>query len=650
MAGHGATDIGLLWMPRQYSDGGRKPAGSFGSLPGGSALPNTGSLKERVGALKNLRPFISMVWRTSPYLTAASLVLRLVRALLPVATLFVGKLIIDEVVLLVRAPGKPETLQQWLESGLLGPLGLFLVVEFALAVLADILGRVVSLIDSLLSERVTNASSVRLMEHAATLDLEDFEDAEFQDQLDRARRQTSGRMTLMAQLFSQAQDIVTVASFAAGLILYAPWLIVLLLLALVPAFVGEAHFNALSYSLDYARTPERRELDYVRQTAASVETAKEVKIFGLNGFLIDRYRRLATDFYAANRQLAVRRAGWGGFFTAIGTIGYYLAYAYIVWRTLAGTFSVGDLTFLAGSFRRLRNLIEGLLASFSSTASQALYLNDLFSFFEVESEIFSPEKPLPFPKPIRHGFVFEEVGFAYPDSKHWAVRNLSFTLHVGEVVALVGENGAGKTTIVKLLARLYDPDEGRILLDGHDLREYDVEALRGNLGVIFQDFVRYNLSAADNIAVGRIIARNDRARIKTAAKRSQADEVIAKLPAGYDQMIGKRFKNGVELSGGEWQKIAIARAYMREAEVLILDEPTAALDARSEFEVFKRFKELSRGKTAILISHRFSSVRMADRILVLADGALEAAGTHDELISQSGRYAELFELQAAGYR
>jgi ATP-binding cassette, subfamily B, bacterial len=302
-----------------------------------------------------------VVWRTSPYLTAASLVLRLVRALLPVATLFVGKLIIDEVVLLVRAPGKPETLQQWLESGLLGPLGLFLVVEFALAVLADILGRVVSLIDSLLSERVTNASSVRLMEHAATLDLEDFEDAEFQDQLDRARRQTSGRMTLMAQLFSQAQDIVTVASFAAGLILYAPWLIVLLLLALVPAFVGEAHFNALSYSLDYARTPERRELDYVRQTAASVETAKEVKIFGLNGFLIDRYRRLATDFYAANRQLAVRRAGWGGFFTAIGTIGYYLAYAYIVWRTLAGTFSVGDLTFLAGSFRRLRNLIEGLL-------------------------------------------------------------------------------------------------------------------------------------------------------------------------------------------------------------------------------------------------------------------------------------------------
>jgi ATP-binding cassette, subfamily B, bacterial len=638
-------------MPRHYSDGGRVARGASGRMPGGPPLPNTRSLKERVGALRNLWPFLAMVWRTSPPLTAASLLLRLLRALLPVVTLYIGKLIIDDVVLLVQAPpDRPETLRQWLDSGLLNRLGLLLFAEFALAVLADILGRVVSLVDSLLSERVSNASSVRLMEHAATLDLEDFEDAEFQDQLERARRQTSGRMALMAQLFSQAQDIVTVASFAAGLILYAPWLIVLLLLALVPAFLGEAHFNAQSYSLDYVRTPERRELDYVRQTAASVETAKEVKIFALDGFLIDRYVRLATDFYAANRRLALRRAGWGGLFTAIGTIGYYLAYAYIAWRTLAGEFTIGDLTFLAGSFRRLRTLLEGLLASFSSTASQALYLDDLFSFFEVRPEILSLDNPRPFPQPIRQGFVFKDVGFRYPGAERWAVRYLSFTLHAGEVVALVGENGAGKTTLVKLLTRLYDPDEGRILLDGHDLREYDLDALRGNISVIFQDFVRYNLSAADNIAVGRIEARNDRARIELAASRSQADEVIAKLPAGYEQMIGKRFKNGVELSGGEWQKIAIARAYMREAEVLILDEPTAALDARSEYEVFRRFKELSEGKTAILISHRFSSVRMADRILVLADGKVEAAGTHEELVAQPGRYSELFELQAAGYR
>jgi ATP-binding cassette subfamily B protein len=613
-------------------------------------LPNTRSFMERVGALKNLWPFLTMVWRTSRSLTAASLLLRLARALLPVITLYVGKLIIDDVVMLVQMPDKPSTLPEWIHSNLLNWLGFLLIVEFTLAVLADILGRVVSLIDSLLSERVSNASSVRLMEHAARLDLEDFEDAEFQDQLERARRQTSGRMTLMGQILGQAQDIVTVVSFAAGLIIYAPWLIVLLLLALVPAFLGEAHFNAQSYSLDYARTPERRELDYIRQTAASVETAKEVKIFGLNSFLIDRYLRLATDFYAANRRLALRRANWGGLFTAMGTVGYYLAYAYIVWRTLTGTFSIGDLTFLAGSFRRLRTLLEGLLASFSSTAGQALYLDDLFSFFEVKPEILSPDNPRAFPRPIRRGFVFENVGFRYPGAERWAVRHLSFTLHAGQVVALVGENGAGKTTLVKLLTRLYDPDEGRILLDGHDLREYDLGALRGNMGVIFQDFVRYNLRAADNIAVGRIEARDDRARIERAASRSQADEVIAKLPASYEQMIGKRFRNGVELSGGEWQKIAIARAYMREADVLILDEPTAALDARSEYEVFRRFKELSAGKTAILISHRFSSVRMADRILVLADGKVEADGTHEELVSRPGRYSELFELQAAGYR
>jgi ATP-binding cassette, subfamily B, bacterial len=605
---------------------------------------------ERLGALKNLRPFIAMVWRTSPQLTAASLLLRLTLALLPVATLYIGKLIIDDVVLLVQIPDRPHSLGDWLSSGRLNWLGLLLAAEFALAVLADVLGRVVSLIDSLLSERVTNASSIRLMKHAATLDLEDFEDAEFQDRLERARRQTSGRMSLMGQLFGQAQAIVTVGSFAAGLIFYAPWLIALLLLALVPAFLGEAHFNAQSYSLDYVRTPERRELDYVRRIAASEETAKEVKIFGLNGFLIDRYVRLAANFYAANRKLAVRRAWWGGLFTAIGTAAYYLAYGYIAWRTLGGDFSVGDLTFLAGSFGRLRFLLGGLLSSFSTTASQALYLDDLFSFFDVTPEIMSPDNPLPFPHPIREGFVFEDVGFMYPGADRWAVRHLSFKLNAREVIALVGENGAGKTTLVKLLTRLYDPDEGRILLDGQDLRAYDLEALRGNMGVIFQDFVRYNLSAGDNIAVGKITERTDRGRIDRAANRSQADEVIAKLSAGYDQMIGKRFRNGVELSGGEWQKIAIARAYMREAEVLILDEPTAALDARAEFEVFQRFKELSDGKTAILISHRFSSVRMADRILVLADGKVEAAGTHEELILQSGRYAELFELQAAGYR
>jgi ATP-binding cassette subfamily B protein len=634
-------------MPKIYAMGGRAASATPGNI---SPVPQQQSWRERLGALRNLPPFLKLVWRTSPALTLSQSLLRIARALLPVATLYVGKLIIDEVVLLAQAPPAAEDLRQWIASGLLDRIGWLLALEFGLAVLSDVLGRAVSLLDSLLSERFSNETSLRLMQHAATLDLEDFEDSELQDRLERARRQAAGRTSLIGQLFSQAQDVVTVASFAAGLIVYAPWLIALLAVALVPAFVGEAHFNAQSYALNYARTSERRELDYVRQTGASAETAKEVKIFGLNAFLIDRYRTLATSFFEANRRIALRRASWGSLLSAIGTVAYYVAYAYIVWRTIHHDFSIGDLTFLAGSFRRLRNLLENLLLGFSQLAGQALYLDDLFSFFEIQPEIVPPANPRPFPVPIQDGFAFENVGFRYPGAERWAVRGLTFKLHAGEILALVGENGAGKTTLVKLLARLYDPDEGRILLDGHDLREYDLFAMRANIGVIFQDFVRYHFTAADNIAVGRIEARDDRARIVAAAERSLADEVIRKLPKGYDQIIGKRFRTGIDLSGGEWQKVAIARAYMRDAQLLILDEPTAALDARSEFEVFKRFKELSQGKTAVLISHRFSSVRMADRIVVLMDGTVEAMGTHAELLEQGGRYAELFELQAAGYR
>ena len=632
-------------MPRQYSMGGR----ATGAPHAPGAAPPPTSLRERLGALRNLPPFLRLVWQTSPAMTAGNLALRLVRALLPVLMLYVGKLIIDEVVALVQAGSVPADADAWTE-GPLRRLGLLLAAEFALAVVSDVLGRLVSLIDALLSERFNNATSIRLMQHAATLDLEDFEDSELQDRLERARRQTMGRTTLLAQLLGQAQDMVTIVAFAAGLVFYAPWLIALLALALVPAFIGEAHFNAQSYSLNYAWTPERRELDYVRQTGASVETAKEVKIFGLNAFLIARYQALAESFYAANRALAMRRAGWGGLLTALGTVGYYIAYAFIAWGTVRGEFTIGDLTFLAGSFRRLRNLLEGLLAGFSQVAGQALYLDDLFSFFQIRAEIVSPANPRAFPQPIREGFRFEDVGFIYPGAERWAVRHLDFTLRAGEVLALVGENGAGKTTLVKLLARLYEPDEGRILLDGHDLREYDLDALRANIGVIFQDFVRYHLTAAENIAVGRIEARDDRGRIESAARRSLADDVIARLPRGYDQQLGKRFRQGVDLSGGEWQKIAIARAYMRDAELLILDEPTAALDARSEFDVFQRFKELSAGKTAVIISHRFSTVRMADRILVLEAGRIEEIGTHEQLLAAGRRYAELFELQAAGYR
>lgn len=535
--------------------------------------------------MKNIPPFLRMVWKAAPAMTAATVLLRLARALVPISSLWIGKLIIDEVIRLVALDG-PESLTEWWTSGLTGHLALLVALEFGLAITSDLLGRLVGLIDALLAERLTISMTMDLMAHAANLDLEDFEDAAFQDKLDRARRQAAGRMTLMGQIFGQMQDILTVATFAGGLIAYNPWLVVLLLVTLIPAFLGEAHFNTRNYTLDFGRTSERRELDYIRKISAEAETAKEIKIFDLHSFLADRYRILSERFYRERRRIARARAGWGAVFTAVGTIGYYAAYLWIVGKTLSGTLSIGDLTFLAGSFQRLRTLLEGLLLSFSSTAAQALYLDDLFDFFDVTPEITSVPGAVPVPDPIRLGFVFEDVGFSYPGAERWAVRGLNFTLHAGETLALVGENGAGKTTLVKLLARLYDPDEGRILLDGRDLRDYDLTSLRAAIGVIFQDFVRYNMTAADNIAVGRIEARDDRPRIETAAERALADPVIRKLPTGYDQMIGKRFANGVELSGGEWQKLAIARAYMRDAQVLILDEPTAALDARSEFEVF----------------------------------------------------------------
>ncbi|HEY1070540.1 MAG TPA: ABC transporter ATP-binding protein [Thermomonas sp.] len=606
-------------------------------------------MRQRFDAMRNIPPFLREIWSTSKPLTCATIGLRLVRAFLPIATLYVGKLIIDEAVRLIGLGVGHELAAAW-HSGQLDHLVLLLGAEFALAIGSDLLGRLTGYVDAVLSELFTNATSIRLMEHAALLDLEDFEDADLQDKLDRARRQTMGRMNLLSQLFGQAQDAITVVSFAAGLLAYAPWLMVLLAIALVPAFIGESHFNALNYSLNFQWTPERRQLEYLRQMGASVETAKEVKIFGLNRFFIERFRALSEKFYEANRRLAGRRALWGTLLGTLGTLGYYVAYAYIAWRTVRGDFSIGDLTFLAGSFRRLRQLLESLLSGFSQVAGQALYLEDLYSFFELQPEITSWPGALPVPAPIRQGFVFENVGFRYEGAEQWALRGLSFQLRAGEVLALVGENGAGKTTLVKLLARLYDPDEGRILLDGRDLRDYDLERLRASIGVIFQDFVRYHLTAAENIGVGRIEALDDRARIERAARKGMADEVVAGLPRGYDQVIGRRFKEGVDLSGGQWQKIAIARAYMREGQVMILDEPTAALDARSEFEVFERFKELSAGRTAVLISHRFSSVRMADRILVLADGKVEASGTHEQLMAQGGRYAELFELQAAGYR
>jgi ATP-binding cassette subfamily B protein len=616
----------------------KKPKG------GRSADKPAVSVRERVSALRHLPAFLKLIWHTSPGLTLGNIGLRLVRAALPLAMLYVGRLILDDIVHLSRLP---------VASRVLTPIFGLVALEFGLVLLADALGRAVALLDSLLGDLFANASSVRLMRHAAELDLDQFEDSAFYDKLERARRQTLSRSVLMSQVLAQGQDVVTLVLLAGGLVAFQPWLLGLLLLAVVPAFLGESHFNERSYSLSHSWTPERRELDYLRQTGASDETAKEVKIFGLSEFLIARFETLSNQFYSQNKGLALRRAGWGTVFAAIGAAGYYGAYLYIIKQAVGGAISIGQLTFLAGSFARLRALLEGILSRFSQVADGALYLQDFFDFFQIAPRIVRPtveRAARPFPRPIRQGFTFEEVGFKYKNAEKWALRHLSFDLRAGEKLALVGENGAGKTTLVKLLARLYDPTEGRILLDGYDLREYDPAELRQEIGVIFQDFVRFQLPAGQNLAVGRIDQRQNQPRIEQAAHQSLADTVIAKLPQGYNQMIGRRFDGGVDLSGGEWQKIALGRAYMREAQLLILDEPTAALDARAEYEVFERFKELTQGKTAVLISHRFSTVRMADRILVVEQGRAQEIGSHEELLAKGGRYAELFQLQAAGYR
>jgi ATP-binding cassette, subfamily B, bacterial len=597
------------------------------------------TLKDRFSALKNIPRFFKLVWQTSRFLTLSTAAIRLLRSAIPVSMLYVGKLIIDQVIHLSGTNGASHTY-----------LWQLVAIEFALAILSDALGRITTLIDSLLGDLFANHTSVKIMEHAATLDLEQFEDSLFYDKLERARQQTVGRTVLLSQVMSQVQDLITMCFLAAGLVVFNPWLILLLFLAVLPAFIGESYFNDKNYSLSRRQTPERRELDYIRYIGASDETAKEVKLFNLSGFLIDRFRQLSNKFYSDNKKLAIKRSAWGTLFSLIGTLGYYGAYVYMISKTVQGRISVGDLTFLAGSFRQLRALMEGVLGRFTAVSQGAIYLKDFFDFFDIQSAIRPNPLARPFPNPVREGFVFENVGFKYSNANYCANRHLNFTLAAGEKLALVGENGAGKTTLVKLLARLYDPTEGRILLDGYDLKEYDLAALRKNVGVIFQDYIRYQMTAAQNIAVGNIEEKENRELVERSAQKSMADAMVQRLAGKYDQALGRRFNQGVELSGGEWQKIALARAYMKDAQLLILDEPTSALDARAEYEVFQRFAELTKGKTAVLISHRFSTVRMADRILVLDKGEMLEIGSHKELLAKGGRYAELFNLQAMGYQ
>ncbi len=610
-------------------------------------------LRERVAALRLVPRLIRLVWETHPVYTMLMIALRLTRSVVPVTNLWVAKLIIDEVVMLARTGGSSRHL--WT----------LVAIEMGTVVVGELLARASGLIEGLLGDLFTNRISIRIMEHAATLDLHQFEDPKFYDHLERARQGTTGRIALLTQLLGMAQSALTLASLSVALAAQAPWLLALLVVAVLPSFIGETHFAGLSYSLLFRWTPQRRQLDYVRFVGASDRTAKEVQSFGLAPWLISRYRVLSERFYGENRSLAIKKAIVSSALSLVGTLGYYGAYVVVLVRAVAGSITIGMLTFLASSFRQSRDLIQGLLMSASGIYEQSLYLKDLFAFFDMQPTIQNRPDARPVPKPIQHGFVFENVGFRYPGSDRWAVRNVNFSIGRGERVALVGENGAGKTTLTKLIARLYDPSEGRILLDGVDLRDYDLADVRRAIGVIFQDFVRYDMRFDENVGVGEV--ESVRAYLDTepvdagaspptplvitdAASKSLASTLLPRLAGGYRQMLGRRFDSGVDLSGGEWQKVALARAYMRDAQLLILDEPTAALDARAEYDVFVRFNELMSGRMGIVISHRFSTVRMADRIIVLENGQTIEHGTHDELVAANGIYAELFAMQAAGYR
>lgn len=601
--------------------------------------PEKINLRASFASLRFIPRFFKEIKGVNPLLFYTTLLFRIVSAFLPVLMLWIGKEIIDEVVLQMNAGAKDLERLWWLIGG-----------EFGLAIISDLLSRGTSLTDALLGDQYAINSSVGIIRKTSALNLSQLEDSEFYDKLERARQQTTGRVGLMSNVLTQGQDIMIIFSLLGGVLLFEPWLIILLVVSIIPTILNEIKFSGTSYSLARSWTQERRELDYLRYAGASDVTAKEVKLFGLAGYLAERFKVLSDKYYAESKKLAIRRTSWGTFFNVVGTGAYYGAYVLIVFRTVAGLFTLGDLTFLSGSFNRLRSKLQGFFTRFTDITERALYLQDYFEFLDLRQEDHGTEGTLPLPAKIKKGFEFRNVGFKYPKSERWVVRHINFDLRAGEKLAFVGENGAGKTTLIKLLLQFYAPNEGEILLDDININLYNKNEYQQYFGVIFQDFVKFELTLRENIAVGEIAEIHNQPKIDDAAEKSLANQVISELPFGYEQQLGKRFKLGKDLSGGQWQKIAIARAYMKNAEVLILDEPTSALDARAETEAFNRFIQLTEGKTAVIISHRFSTVRIADRIMVLKDGAVLEIGTHLELMQNDRLYAELFRLQAAGYQ
>jgi ATP-binding cassette subfamily B protein len=593
---------------------------------------------ERVRALRNVPPVLRILWDSGPAVVTWGIVLRLFVAVAPFGIAKIAALIVQDIADVLRGMALDHNFWK------------LVAAEVVLNVVLGLLMRAIDYTDALLANRYTQYVSVRVMEQAARLDLTTYEDPTFYDRLERARVQATDRLAMIQQMGRLIQQVITTAVFSAALAWASPWLVLLMALGVLPSFVGETHYAFLGYAKNFRQTPAKRQMDYIRQVAGSREGAKEVKLFGLHGFFMEKFKGLAAGIYREDTALARSKLVVGGLLGVIGTLGYYGAYIYVIWRTLGGEYNIGQFTFLTTSIQQASSNLQQVFSTASGIADQALFLTDLLAFFEIIPTVDANPGGLKFPKEIRQGFEFRDVSFAYPGTERRVLKGFNLKLRPGERIALIGENGQGKTTVVKLITRLYDPTEGEILLEGINLREYSLEDLHRNIGVIFQDFVRFEMTAGENIGIGRVDRPHTQDELEMAAQKSLADTVVKKLSGGYEQMLGRRFEGGVELSGGEWQKIALARAYLRDAELLILDEPTAALDARSELEVFERFAELTEGKMALLISHRFSTVRMADRIVVLEGGRLIEEGTHNQLMSQGGVYAGMFEMQAASYR
>ena len=595
--------------------------------------------RERVQALKNVPPVLRLLWESGPAVVTWGVILRVAVAALPSGIALVAAWIINGVQ------------QVFSHHGLRPHFVAMVGFEAALNVTAGLLSRGIDYGDSLLADRYTHHVSVEVMRQAAQLDLTTYEDPVFYDRLERARVQATDRLAMIQQLGRLLQQTMTTLIWTGILLWYSPWLVILLALGVLPTFLGETHFAFLGYAKNFRQTPAKRQMDYLRQLGGSKEAAKELKLFNLSAYLTDRFTGLSQRIYDENVALSRRKLIAGGALGVVATLGYYGAYAFVIWRAVHGAYrSIGIFYLLTNAIIQASSNLQQVFSTASGIADQALFLTDLLAFFEMKPTVTSRSDARPAPRPIRRGFEFRNVGFSYPGAERRVLSNFNLTLSPGERIALIGENGQGKTTLVKLITRLYDPSEGQILLDGVDLRDYDLDDLHHEIGVIFQDFMRYEMTARENIQVGRIEEAHSQQEIERSAEKSLASGVIARLEQGYDQMLGRRFEGGVDLSGGEWQKLALARAYLRDAQLLILDEPTAALDARSELEVFERFAELTKGKMALLISHRFSTVRMADRIVVLEGGRLVEEGTHAQLVALGGRYASMFEMQAASYR